>query len=191
MMALLLLLSVVVGVFVGRWTDVRLPDWFVNAVLYVIIFLVGVDLSKEKIRIEVIRKVLLSVTATVVGTYAGVLVLSFFSSLRRYEILAIASGFGWYSLSAVMISNLHSAQLGAIAFFSNVMRELYAIILTPILSKHSKSAVVSIAGATSMDTLLGPISHYTDRETSLLAFAHGFIVTMLVPIMVNLFFLFR
>jgi uncharacterized membrane protein YbjE (DUF340 family) len=191
MMAILLLSSVVVGVFVGRWSSLRLPDWSINVVLYVIVFLVGVDLSKEKVRFDVVKKVLLSVAATVLGTYAGVLALSFFSSMKRFEILAVASGFGWYSLSAIIISNLYSAQLGAIAFFSNVMRELYAIVLTPILSRYYKTAVVSIAGATSMDTLLGPISHYTDRETSFLAFAHGFVVTMLVPILVNLFLAFR
>lgn len=188
-MALLLLGSVVIGVLVGRYSRFTLPSWSVNAVLYVIVFLVGLDLSKEKIRREVLLKVTLSVVATLVGTYVGVTVFSFFSNLKRTEILAVASGFGWYSLSAVIISNLHSAQLGAIAFFSNVIRELYAIVLTPILSRYSKSAVISIAGATSMDTLLGPISHYTDAETSLLAFAHGFIVTMLVPLLVNLFLL--
>ncbi|WP_448523429.1 lysine exporter LysO family protein [Pseudothermotoga sp.] len=191
MMAILLLSSVVVGVLVGRWSSLRLPDWSINVVLYVIVFLVGVDLSKEKVRFDVVKKVLLSVAATVLGTYSGALVLSFFSPMKRFELLAVASGFGWYSLSAIIISNLHSAHLGAIAFFSNVMRELYAIVLTPILSRYSKTAVVSIAGATSMDTLLGPISHYTDRETSLLAFAHGFVVTMLVPILVNLFLALR
>lgn len=190
MMALFLLSSVVVGVLVGRFTGFRLPDWSVNVVLYVIIFLVGVDLSKEKLRFDVALKVLLTVVGTVLGTYSGALIFSLFSSLKISEILAVASGFGWYSLSAVIVSNVHSAQLGAIAFFSNVMRELYAIVLTPVLSKYSRNAVVSIAGATSMDTLLGPISHYTDRETSLLAFAHGFIVTMLVPVMVNLFLVF-
>ena len=48
MMAILLLSSVVVGVFVGRWSSLRLPDWSINVVLYVIVFLVGVDLSKKR-----------------------------------------------------------------------------------------------------------------------------------------------
>ncbi|MEN3008846.1 lysine exporter LysO family protein [Pseudothermotoga sp.] len=189
MMALLLLSSVIVGVLTGKWSQFRLPDWSVSVVLYIIVFLVGLDLSREKIRREVLLKTIFSIVATLVGTYAGVMFLSFFLEIKRTELFAVASGFGWYSLSAVIITNVHSAQLGAIAFFSNVIRELYAIVLTPILSRYSKMAVISIAGATSMDTLLGPISHYTDAETSLVAFAHGFIVTMLVPLLVNLFLL--
>jgi len=94
-MALLLLGSVVVGVLVGRYPHFTLPSWSVNAVLYVIVFLVGLDLSKEKIRREILLKVTLSVVATLVGTYVGVTIFSFFSisrELRSWPLLPVLVG---------------------------------------------------------------------------------------------------
>ena len=72
--------------------------------------------------------------------------------------------------------------------FANVLGENYsAIIITPFAVKKSKYGTISVAGATSMDTLLGVITMYSDRETALISFGHGFIISILVPIIVNAF----
>ena len=47
---------------------------------------------------------------------------------------AIASGLGWHSLAGVTISNLIDAQMGSIAFMSNLMRELFSFFLIPLLA---------------------------------------------------------
>ena len=48
---------------------------------------------------------------------------------------AIASGMGWYSLSGVTIGRLGGAELGSIAFMSNLMREIFSFVLIPILAE--------------------------------------------------------
>jgi len=49
MSAVLLISSVLIGLLVGRITHFQLPGNFVEIVLYALIFVVGIDLSKEKI----------------------------------------------------------------------------------------------------------------------------------------------
>ncbi len=187
MSAVILLSSVVIGLVVGRITKFELPDNVVALILYILVLLVGLDLSKEKIEKRLFKDVSLVILSTVGGTFLFTFLLSFFLPLRKLEVLAAASGFGWYSLSSVIISTSYSAYLGSISFFANVLRELCAIVVAPFGLKKSKYGTISVAGATSMDTLLGLIATYSNRETALLSFGHGFVVSMLVPIFVNLF----
>ena len=187
MSAVLLISSVLIGLLVGRITHFQLPGNFVEIVLYALIFVVGIDLSKEKIEKRFVKDIALIIVSTVGGTLLFAYILSFFIPLNTLETLMAASGFGWYSLSAVIISSSYSAYVGSISFFANVLRELFAIIITPFAMKKSKYGTISVAGATSMDTLLGVITMYSDRETALISFGHGFIISILVPIIVNAF----
>ena len=100
----------------------------------------------------------------------------------------MASGFGWYSLSSVLIAQAHSPLLGALAFLANVLRELLAIILTPLVARWL-GAVPAIApgGATAMDVLLPVISRAAGREYAPLAFFSGAMLSLAVPLFVNLF----
>ncbi|HPC24856.1 MAG TPA: lysine exporter LysO family protein [Fervidobacterium sp.] len=187
MSAVLLISSVLIGLLVGRITHFQLPGNFVEIVLYALIFVVGIDLSKEKIEKRFVKDIALIIVSTVGGTLVFAYILSLFIPLNTLETLMAASGFGWYSLSAVIISSSYSAYVGSISFFANVLRELFAIIITPFAVKKSKYGTISVAGATSMDTLLGVITMYSDRETALISFGHGFIISILVPITVNVF----
>ena len=187
MSAVLLISSVLIGLLVGRITHFQLPGNFVEIVLYALIFVVGIDLSKEKIEKRFVKDIALIIVSTVGGTLLFAYILSLFIPLNTLETLMAASGFGWYSLSAVIISSSYSAYVGSISFFANVLRELSAIIITPFAVKKSKYGTISVAGATSMDTLLGVITMYSDRETALISFGHGFIISILVPIIVNAF----
>ncbi len=187
MSAVLLISSVLIGLLVGRITHFQLPGNFVEIVLYVLIFVVGIDLSKEKIEKRFVKDIALIILSTVGGTLLFAYILSFFIPLNTLETLMAASGFGCYSLSAVIISSSYSAYVGSISFFANVLRELFAIIITPFAMKKSKYGTISVAGATSMDTLLGVITMYSDRETALISFGHGFIISIFVPIIVNAF----
>ncbi|MFN6991889.1 MAG: lysine exporter LysO family protein, partial [Fervidobacterium sp.] len=134
-----------------------------------------------------IKDIVLVILSTICGTLLFTFILSFILPLKTFEILAAASGFGWYSLSSILITTSYSAYLGSISFFSNVLRELIAIVLAPFGLKKTKYGTISVAGATSMDTLLGLIAMYSDRETALVSFGHGFIISILVPVFVNFF----
>jgi len=102
--------------------------------------------------------------------------------------LAIASGFGWYSLSAVIISKSLGADFGSIAFLANMFREVLSIVFIPLIAKYMGGFVcIAPAGATSMDTTLPIIDKYGGDEAAVVAFIHGFVLSALVPVFVSIF----
>ena len=189
---ILLLSSVVVGVFAGRFLNFQVPDNLFTILLMILVFVVGIDIGSEenilkKIKVN-LKIIVLQSFFMMVGSLVVVSILSFFTQLTLKESLLAASGFGWYSLSAIMITDLYSPLLGAISFTSNVIREVIAIVIIPIAAKFSKLGAVSIAGATSMDTLLGIISKSTDKESTLIGFGQGVIVSSCVPLVISLIY---
>jgi len=95
---------------------------------------------------------------------------------------------GWYSLSGVMISEMHSPLLGTVSFTANLIRETLAILLIPVLSRFSPLASVSIGGAAAMDVLLGLISKHNRLSVTLIAFGQGVICSLMVPVILTIIF---
>jgi uncharacterized membrane protein YbjE (DUF340 family) len=161
--------------------------WALNFLL----LLVGISIGRNRNLLATVRSAgfqMLSVPISVVfGTLAGSLAAGALLSMPPGQSAAVGAGFGWYTLSGVLLSQLHSADLGALAFLANISRELMALLIAPLLARHW-SYVVSVApgGATTMDTTLPLISKCTDSRTTLIAFAHGIILSSLVPILVPL-----
>ena len=109
--------------------------------LYVIIFLVGIDVGSNKKIIKDIKaigviKVLIIPIAVILGSLVGGLISGVIFKMPYNESLAVASGFGWYSLSGIMLTELANAQLGAMAFLSNVFREVIAVVSYLYLAKN-------------------------------------------------------
>lgn len=159
--------------------------------LYLLMFLAGVGIGADRQSWQVIRainlKIFLVPFGIIVGTFAGVTLSSILlPSLELREILAVGAGFGYYSLSSIFISELHSQALGVIALVSNILREIFTLVLTPPLIKHfGKLAGIASGGATSMDTTLPVISKYSGRDYAIISFFSGIVLTILVPFLVT------
>ena len=151
-------------------------------------FSIGRDKSAIKTLLKSNHIALLVPLGTIVGTLIGGYIASFLINLSAKDSMAVSAGFGWYSLSAVMISKMKSSDLGSIAFLSNVSREIISILLIPFTAKYV-GPYVSIApgGATTMDTTLPLIEKYAGEGAALTAFIHGFVLSALVPFIVPLF----
>ena len=126
---------------------------------------------------------------TIVGTLLGCFGISFLLEDRSIaDCLAVGSGFGYYSLSSIIITEYKGAELGTIALLSNVIREVLALLCTPFLVIYfGKLAPISIGGATTMDTTLPIISRFSGKEYIVLAIFHGCVVDFSVPFFVTLF----
>lgn len=71
---------------------------------------------------------------TILGTLAGCAVISLFLSHRSLsDCLAVGSGFGYYSLSSIFITEYKGAELGTIALLSNISREIITLLFAPLL----------------------------------------------------------
>ena len=104
-----------------------IPDYFLEHdgtlyVLYVLMFLVGISIGHDRRLGEILRtlrpRVLLLPLATTVGTFAGAALASITLAYSLSECLAVGSGFAYYSLSSIFITQYKGAELGTVALLS-------------------------------------------------------------------------
>lgn len=124
---------------------------------------------------------------TALGTFAGSLVVSFILSGRSpLDCLAVSSGFGYYSLSSIFITEYKGAELGTIALLANIIREMVTLLLSPVLAKvFGPLAPISSGGVTSMDTTLPIIMASSGEQYSAVSIFHGFILDFSIPFLVT------
>lgn len=160
--------------------------------LIVLLFLIGFDLGNNRESLKTLLKAdrytFIVPLGTVLGTLFGGYLAALITGIGIKNGLAVASGFGWYSLSAVMIAQAKGADLGAIAFLSNVFRETITLLTVPFIAKHfGEYAAVAPGGATTMDVTLPVIEKYAGKKAVVTGFVHGVILSGLAPVLVPLF----
>lgn len=126
---------------------------------------------------------------TILGTFAGSAVVSLILSHRSVtDCLAIGSGFGYYSLSSIFITEYKGAEMGTIALLANISREILTLLAAPLLVRwFGNLAPISAGGATTMDTTLPIITQTAGQQFVVVSIFHGFIVDFSVPFLVTLF----
>lgn len=133
-------------------------------------------------------RVLLLPLTTIAGTLLGVMTVAFFFKHSFSSLLAVGSGFGYYSLSSVLITQCKGAELGTIALLSNIMREILTLLFAPLMVRYfGKLAPVAAGGATTMDTTFPVIIQTAGREFSIVSIYSGFVLDFCVPFLVTLF----
>jgi len=152
---------------------------------------IGYDIGRDRAALRRLftadRYALLVPVGTVLGTLAGGWCAAWVTGLGTRQALAVSAGFGWYSLSAVLIADAGLPDLGSVAFLANVLRELLAIGLIPVVARRLGPYVaVAPGGATTMDTTLPLIERYAGDAAALVGFVNGFALSALVPLLVPL-----
>ncbi|MCF2559637.1 lysine exporter LysO family protein [Prevotella brevis] len=186
----------VLGIIVGL-CDV-IPDSFVNSdvsyyALCCLMFCVGIsigcDTSVLKSFKEVNPRLMMLPIMTILGTLAGCAAVSILLGHRQLtDSLAIGSGFGYYSLSSIFITQYRGAELGTIALLANISREILTLLCAPLLAKYfGRLAPISVGGATTMDTTLPIITRYSGESFIIVSIFHGFCVDFSVPFLVTFF----
>jgi len=194
--SVMILIFFTAGIFTGLILNENVLSMNMNLssyALHFLLFLIGVsigcDLKIFKILKKLHYKVLFVPVSVILGTMAGVAAVSFFlENLTLNDCLAVGSGFGYYSLSSIYITELRGETLGVLALLSNIVREVITLISAPVLVKYfGKLAPIASGGATSMDTTLPIITRYSGKEFVVIAVFSGTILTVLVPFMVTAF----
>ena len=122
-----------------------------------------------------------------IGSIAGTVIMGLLLGAPAAESAALGAGFGWYSFSGVLLTRLHSLELGTLAFLTNVSREVLAILLIPLVARYGGAhAALAPGGATTMDVTLPFIVKFAGSDMALLAFINGLTLTILVPILIPL-----
>ena len=164
-------------------------------------FQVGIGIGSNKQLKELVKslrpKMLLVPMATIVGT----LLFSAFASLLLsqwsvFDCMAVGSGFAYYSLSSILITQFKepsiglqlATELGTIALLANISREILTLLAAPLLVRwFGNLAPISAGGATTMDTTLPIITRTAGQQFVVVSIFHGFVVDFSVPFLVTLF----
>lgn len=157
--------------------------------LCLLLIFVGMDLGLEGTVIDNFRKVGLRIlvfpTAVIVGTLGGALLCSLFMDLSVKECLAIGAGFGWYSLAPGIIMENGYVTASAVSFLHNVMRELFSIVLIPVVAKKiGYIETTGMPGAAAMDVCLPIVEKSTRSDIAVYSFVSGVFLSILVPVLV-------
>lgn len=159
--------------------------------LCTLLFFVGAGVGSDssivsRFRTLDIRMSLLPL-GTILGTFAGALAAALLLHGRSAtDCLAVGSGFGYYSLSSIFITEYKGAALGTIALLSNIVREMITLLLSPLLVKVAGPlAPIAAGGVTSMDTTLPIIMDSSGKQYAVVSLFHGFILEFSIPFIVT------
>lgn len=164
-----------------------------DLILYLLMFSVGISVGMYRGIVQKIKtyhiRIFLIPLGIILGSMMGGFLCSFFFDMTWRQGTAIASGMGWYSLAGASIGKLGGANLGSIAFLSNLMREIFSFFLIPLIAlKLNHYTCIAPAGATSEDTTLPVMLKYTSEETVVLSVLNGMICSFFVPILISFCF---
>jgi uncharacterized membrane protein YbjE (DUF340 family) len=187
-----LLFLVGFGVFIGLILPLDL-SWVESAselILYALLFLIGIQLRNSGLTL---RQILLNKQGVViallviVSSWIGGVVAALIIDIPLQHGLAMASGFGWYSLAGILIGDALGPIFGGASFMVELLRELVALIMIPILIKRIPCTAVGYAGATAMDFTLPIIQSTGGVKCVPVAIVSGFILSIFVPIFMLFF----
>lgn len=161
--------------------------------LYALIFSVGFSVGNNPDILKEFKKLnprlALLPVMTIFGTLAATALLGIVLPHRTVpETMAVGSGFAYYSLSSVLITEYIGAELGTVALISNIVREFITLVSAPLLVRWFGSlAAISSGGATTMDVTLPAIVRASGKKYTVLSMYHGFVVDFAVPFLVTFF----
>ena len=126
---------------------------------------------------------------TIIGTLAATAVAALGLPHRSLaDCLAVGSGFGYYSLSSILITQYRGPDLGTVALLANIIREVITLLGAPLMVRwFGPLAPISSGGATTMDTTLPIITRTSGEDFVILSLFHGFLVDFSVPFLVSFF----
>lgn len=190
--SLILCGTVAIGGLFGYFTKgvLNFPLTSSTYVLVVMIFCVGIQLRNSGIPVREVflnrRGIIISLIFIASG-FIGGLMAAIVLDLTPAQALTFASGFGWYSLSSVLVNDAWGAMYGSIAFFNDLSREILCLFTIPFFMKRFPSTAIGLAGATALDCTLPIIQKSGGIQVVPLAISFGFIINLAVPFLLALF----
>ncbi|QXO19009.1 MULTISPECIES: lysine exporter LysO family protein [Vibrio] len=180
------------GLLLGVVLNLNLP-WVDNAMewcLSLLLFFIGIQLRNCGLTLGqiLINKLGMMIAAVMIITsWLGGLVAALVLDIPVYKALAMASGFGWYSLAGILMGDAFGPVYGGASFLIELMRELVSLVMIPMLIGRKPCTTIGYAGATSMDFTLPLIQTTGGVRCVPVAIVSGFILSVLVPVLMLFF----
>ncbi|MCG9678603.1 lysine exporter LysO family protein [Vibrio sp. Isolate24] len=180
------------GLFAGLMLPIDL-SWVDTAsewILFVLLFFIGIQLRNSGLTL---RQILLNkhgmiIALVIIATsMIGGIVAAVLLDIDLYRGLAMASGFGWYSLAGILMGDAFGPVYGGASFMIELLRELIALVLIPLAIRSRPCTAIGYAGATAMDFTLPVIQTTGGVRCVPIAIVSGFILSLLVPVLMLFF----
>lgn len=193
--SLLIVCSVIVGLVVGLLIIPEACFSYLEIVttyaLGILLFGVGIDIGRHRKifrQVKVLGWRLLIIPCLIAGgSIGGAWISGYFLGLPGNEATAVGAGFGWYSLSGIILTKIYSVELGSLGFLTNIFREVITFLILPFVVKYlGKLTAIAPGGATTMDVTLPLIKKIVGHELVIPAFISGVVLSILVPLLVPL-----
>ena len=192
----IILLFFCAGVLLGR-LDV-LPSALAESdavtwIVYLMLAAVGMGLGFDVRAWRILRELkgwVLAVPAVIIlGTAAGAIgAWLLLNDMSLRDVLAVAAGFGYYSLSSMLIAREADASLASMALLANMTRELAALVFAPLLVRLAGGLGPLAAAGAASDTCLSVIIRTSGERNAILAVFSGMLITVLVPVFITAIF---
>jgi len=165
----------------NSWVSYYLFNFSLILLLFVMGFMFGADReAMAKLR-RAGLKILVIPFSIALGSVVGGLVGGYVLGIGIVGSMAVSAGFGWYTLAGPLVGQLFGAELGALGFVVNFLRELLTILTVSFMVKVDRYAPTASGGATAMDTTLPVIVRYCGSEALITAFSSGFTLSIIAP----------
>lgn len=191
--SILQIACVVIGFLAGKMLPIHsLPiDTIIKGLLMLLILLVGIQLSHSGMTLKQVlmnkRGVQISIVFCASVAIGGMIFGLIMPDVGILKGLALSSGYGWYSLSGIIMTDAYGAMWGSIALVNDLLREFVALFFIPFVMRYYPSSAVGLGGATSMDFTLPVIQSSGGIEIVPIAMSFGFIVNIVSPIFMIIF----
>lgn len=195
--SLIVLLYFSLGVAAGR-LDLLPVDWFglvheaSNVAVYAMLAAVGLTLGFDVRAWRILRDlkgwVLLVPLVIVAGTFCGGLAAWAALDMSFRDVMAVSAGFGYYSLSSMLINQLADVSLGSMALVANMVRELVTLLFAPLFARAFGGLGPLAAAGAASDTCLPAIIRTSGERNTILGIFSGMVLTVAVPLFVTAIF---
>ncbi|MCP1660179.1 lysine exporter LysO family protein [Neisseria perflava] len=159
--------------------------------LMALVLLVGIQLNGSGVTLRQVlinkRGVQTALLMMVSSALGGLLFAAIVPDVSWLKGLALSSGYGWYSLSGLVMTEAYGAVWGSIMLLNDLAREFFALVFIPLLMRRHPSAAVGVGGATSLDFTLPIIQASGGLAAVPLAISFGFIVNVAAPFLMVVF----
>ena len=159
-----------------------------NAFLLLMIGIIGADLAQIRLSGQWVSPAMLALPGlVVVGSMLGGALVAWLVDVPLKAGLALSSGYGWFSLSSVMVAEALGKAYGTMALSIDLLRELLAFVILYAVGRWWPVVGLAAAGATAMDSSLPIIKQVCSPSVIPMAMVSGFLLTLLAPFMMSLF----
>lgn len=187
-----LILVVGAGLLLGLLLPFQVPyiSETSEGILLLLLFFIGIQLRNSGLTLRqiILNKRGMIIACIIVGTsWIGGIIASYILDIPMTNGLAMASGFGWYSLAGILMGDAYGPVYGGASFMLELLRELVALIAIPMFIRRYPCTSIGYAGATAMDFTLPVIQSTGGVKCVPIAIVSGFILSLLVPILMLFF----